>query len=241
MQATGLFSWLALWTWRRSGRVAPAHLAIVLILSVITFGLMTRAANLGGSIRHPEIHATETTEPAAEPSSNTLPNTLPNALPNTLPNPSLTLARSWGQYVVEHGWVWPTFEALHYVGLCLLFTAALFVDLRVLGLGRRMSFAAVHQLLPVGLVGLTINLATGLAFFVATPMQYTGVLFLLKMSLVVVGAANLLYFMIADDVWRVGEDAGAPLGAKLAAAAGLAIWIAIVFCGRMLPALGNAF
>src|SRR5262249_3711236 len=57
MQAAGFFSWLGLWMLRRISRVANWNLVVVLILAVMTFGLMARAANIGGDIRHPEILA----------------------------------------------------------------------------------------------------------------------------------------------------------------------------------------
>src|SRR5262249_47326695 len=145
------------------------------------------------------------------------------------PAEHLTLARSWGKYVDEHSWVWPTCETLHFVGLCLLFGAALVVDLRILGVGKRLPLAAVSQLLPLGLLGFTLNLATGMMFLVATPQQYVGFLFLLKMVLVVLAATNILYFMLADEPWAVAEGDDVPIRAKLAAASAILIWIGVLF------------
>ena len=94
-------------------------------------------------------------------------------------------------------WAWPIAESLHFIGLCLLFGTVLIVNLRVLGVGKSMvSFTALRQLFPLGMLGLALNLVTGMMFFVATPEQYTGDLFLLKMALVWAGALNLLYFML---------------------------------------------
>ena len=226
MQATAFFSWLGLWTWRRIGRVAAWNRTAILILAVVTFGLMARAANLGGEIRHVEIRTVlDSGAPAAD----------------APPGERLTLARSWGRFVEEHAWVWPTCEILHFVGLCLLFGAALVVDLRILGVGKRLPLAALYQLLPVGVLGFSLNLATGMVFFVAMPRQYIGFLFLLKMALVVLAAANLLYFTLAEDVWTAGERDHMPITARLAAASAILIWIGVLFCGRMLPALGNSF
>jgi hypothetical protein len=91
------------------------------------------------------------------------------------------------------------------------------------------------------MLGFSINLATGMVFFVATPQQYTGFLFFLKMALVVLGAVNVLYFMLFDEPWRVGEGDDAPLTSKIVAASAIAIWIGVLFCGHMLPFLGNSF
>jgi uncharacterized membrane protein len=220
MQITGFFAWFGLWLWRRAFRLATWNLAIVLMLSIATFGLMVRAANLGGEIRHPEIQAAP-------------------ASPETAGAP--TLARSWAMYVERNSWVWPTCETLHFIGLCLLFGVVLTVDLRILGIGKSLSFEALYQLLPLGMLGFSINLATGLMFFVATPKQYTGFLFFFKMVLVVLGALNVLYFMLFDEPWGVREGNDAPARTKLVAASAILIWLAVLFCGHMLPWLGNSF
>jgi uncharacterized membrane protein len=221
MQATGFFSWIALWLLRRVSRLANWILAVVLVLSIVTFGLMARAANIGGDIRHPEIQQSPENPSAEAPPS---------------------FAREWGKYVEGTTWVWPTAETLHFVGLCMLFAVVLTVDLRMLGVAKNIfSFAALYQLLPLGMLGFSINLATGMVFFVATPQQYTGFLFFLKMALVVLGAVNVLYFMLFDEPWRVGEGDDAPLTSKIVAASAIAIWIGVLFCGHMLPFLGNSF
>jgi hypothetical protein len=225
MQATAFFSWLGLWTWRRVGDLAAWNRTTILILAVATFGLMARAANLGGEIRHPEIRAVDSRASEAD----------------AAPGERLTLAKRWRRYVEEHAWVWPTCEVLHFVGLCLLFGAALVVDLRILGVGKRLPLAGVHQLLPLGLLGFTLNLSTGMAFFVATPRQYIGFLFLVKMGLVVLAAINILYFMLADEPWTVADGGKMPIRARLAAASAILIWIGVLFCGRMLPVLGNSY
>ena len=220
MQATGFFAWLGLWTLRRAPRFATWNLAVVLILSILTFGLMARAANIGGDIRHPEIHDGQEASQDSE---------------------ELTWARSFGKYVEANAWVWPTCETLHFVGLCMLFGVVLTVDLRMLGIGKSYSFASLYQLLPFGMLGFTLNLITGTVFFVSTPQQYTGFLFFLKMVLVVLGGINVLYFMLFDQPWTVGEGDDAPKTAKLVAASAIVIWLAVLFCGHMLPFLGNSF
>ena len=112
----------------------------------------------------------------------------------------------------------------------------------MLGLGKsRISFEGLYQLLPFGMLGFALNLVTGIMFFVATPKQYTGFLFFLKMMLVVAGALNVLYFMLSKASWNVGDGDDAPALTKLVAASAIAIWLAVLFCGHMLPWLGNSF
>jgi uncharacterized membrane protein len=224
MQVTGFFSWLALWTWRGASRVAKWNLAVVLILAIVSFGLMAQAANIGGEIRHSEIQSTAEKVAVANAGD------------------ERNIARSWGAYVEMHSWVWPTAETLHFVGLCMLFGVVLAVDLRMLGVGKSfLSFPALFQFLPVGMLGFTLNLITGMIFFVATPQQYTGYLFFLKMVLVVLGAINVLYFMLLEEPWQLGEGDDASVPAKLVAVSAIVIWIAVLFCGHMLPFYGNSF
>ncbi len=221
MQATGFFSWIGLWLQRRVSRAANWNLGVVLALSIVTFALMARAANIGGEIRHAEIQSAQEAGVAS-----------------TGP----TFAKSWALFVQSNSWVWPTCETVHFIGLSMLFAVVLVVDMRMLGIGKRtLSFAALYQLLPLGMLGFTLNLITGIMFFVATPQQYVGFLFFLKMMLVVLGAVNVLYFMLLEDPWKVGEGDDASIATKLVAASAIVIWIAVLFCGHMLPFLGNSF
>src|SRR5437868_1667673 len=57
MEVTGAFAWLGLWQFRRLAHVPGWNLVVILVLSVVSFGLMARASNLGGDIRHAEIRA----------------------------------------------------------------------------------------------------------------------------------------------------------------------------------------
>src|SRR5438046_9172701 len=57
MEIPGLLAWLGLWQFRRLTHATKANLTAVLVLSLITAGLMTSAADLAGDIRHPEIRA----------------------------------------------------------------------------------------------------------------------------------------------------------------------------------------
>ena len=230
MQLTGLFAWLGLWAWRRDAQLAAWNAAAVLVLSTVTFGLIARAANLGGEIRHPEIQGTAIEESADGATG-----------ADGADAPPSTIARSWARYVEQHPWVWPTSETLHFIGLSLLLGVVLTVNLRMLGVGKRLSFAALYQLVPLGMAGFTIMIATGMVFFVATPQQYTGWLFFSKMILVVLGAVNVLYFMLCDGPWTVDEGGDAPGVTKVVALSAIVIWVAVLSIGRLLPFLGNSF
>lgn len=219
METTGFVAWLALWQWRRAARLARWQLPVVLLFAVVAFGLMARAAELGGEIHHAEIR-----------------------VPSTGLETAAGTAQAIGTFVSGHPWVWPTAETLHFIGLSLLFTVVLIVDLRLLGVARRASYAAVHQLLPLGMLGFGLNLVTGLLFFLGALPQYIhNKAFYWKIFFVVLGGINLLYFMLEDDVWAIGPGDDAPLPSKIAAASAIVLWAAVLYCGHMLPFIGNAF
>ena len=219
MLLTGGFAWLGLWQFRRLERVPAWNLAVILILTVVSFGLMARASNLGGEIRHAEIRASQETV-----------------------TPEGALARTVGSFVTETPWMWPTCETLHFVGLSLLCGVVFLVDLRVLGVMRGVSFASLHRLLPWAALGFGLNIGTGMLFFVGIPGQYIhNPSFYWKIGLVMLAGANALYFTVLDEPWSLGPKEDAPLTAKIAAASAMVLWIGVMYCGSMLPFLGNSF
>ncbi len=223
MEITGFVAWLGLWQFRLISRTPRWAVQAVLLLSIVSFGLMARAANMGGEIRHPEIQSVQ----------------LPATVDGTEPG---GVARSIGLFITGHTWVWPSCETLHFVGLSILFTVVLLVDLRMLGMAKSLSFAALYQLLPLGMLGFSLNLLTGMSFFIAASEQYTknGV-FYWKILFVVLGGLNVLYFTLIDEPWTVGPGDDAPLTTKVMAASAIFLWVGVLFFGHMLPFLGNAF
>jgi uncharacterized membrane protein len=223
MEITGFMAWLGLWYFRVIKRLATWNVVAVLLLSVLTFATMIRTADLGSQIRHPELESQQEGKTAD-------PDSVPDA------------AAAIGLFVNSHGWVWPTCETLHFIGLSLLFTVVLIVDLRLLGVAKKFSFAAVYQLLPMGMLGFGLNLVTGMMFFVASPEQYIkNVSFHWKIVFVLLAGINALYFMLVDEPWNVGPGDDAPMASKFAAASAIFLWVGVLFFGHMLPFLGNSF
>jgi uncharacterized membrane protein len=229
MEITGFLAWLSLWQYRVIRRVPGWTTPVILLLSLMSFAAMARTANLGGEIRHPEIASADGTPAAAAP-------------PAAADPEAEGTARAFGSFVTGHTYVWPSCETLHFVGLSILFTVVLLVDLRMLGVAKRISFSALYQLLPLGMLGFALNLVTGMFFFIGAPQQYTkNPVFYWKMIFVILAAMNVLYFMLLDEPWTVGSEDEAPFGAKVMAASAIFLWVGILFFGHMLPFLGNAF
>ena len=213
MEIVGVVSWLALWQSRRW------HQPALLALSVATFVLMARAANIGGQIRHPEILAAGAA-----------------AYAPAWPSP----AAMGAALVLDHPWVWPICEVFHFVGLCLLFGVTLLVNLRLVGFIDGFAPGDLNRLLPWAVTGLGINVVTGMLFFLAAPDQYTqNSAFMWKMGLMLLGGLGLLYPMMFDDETDSTVDIlHAPATRTLIAACSVVIWIGVIFFGRYLPYLG---
>jgi hypothetical protein len=95
----------------------------------------------------------------------------------------------------------------------------LVVNLRILGMMKDLSFAALHQLLPLGVLGFGINAVTGMVFFIAEPVMYTqNVAFQWKVLLIVLAGVNVLYHTAFDEAWALGPGDDAPLTGKVIAA-----------------------
>jgi uncharacterized membrane protein len=223
MELTGMFAWLGLWQSRRFLHARNWTVVTVLLLSVVTVYFMTLTGNTGGQIRHSEIlSAQEST---------------------SLANASVPMfAGGLSMFVTGTKWMWPTCETLHFIGLSLLMGIVLLVDLRMLGVIRRISFPVLHRLLPWGILGFGINVLTGLLFFIGQPDQYIkSVPFQWKMALVLIAGANALYFTMFDEVWVLAPEDEAPMQAKVAAGSAVVLWVAIMWCGNMLPFIGDSF
>ena len=223
MELTGMFAWLGLWQSRRFLHARSWTVVAVLLLSVVTVYFMTVTGNTGGQIRHSEIlSAQEATSLAGA----------------SVP----MFAGGLSMFVTGTKWMWPACETLHFIGLSLLMGIVLLVDLRMLGVIRRISFPVLHRLLPWGILGFGINVLTGLLFFIGQPDQYVkSTPFQWKMALVLIAGANALYFTMFDEVWVLAPEDEAPMQAKVAAGSAVVLWVAIMWCGNMLPFIGDSF
>jgi hypothetical protein len=220
MMFTGFAAWMALWQYRITSRLARWNLGLVVILGIISFGMMARAADMGGEIHHGEVRSAP-------------------AIKEADPNGA---SQAIASLVADHTWVRPAAEVLHFSGMSMLFTVVLLVDLRMLGMAKSWSFAKLYQLLPLAILGFGINWVTGMVFFLATPddFMHNSVLFW-KIGLIVLGGLNALYFTLFDEPWTVESGVDAPFRAKAIALSAICIWVVIVFLGQMLPFLGHAF
>jgi hypothetical protein len=137
----------------------------------------------------------------------------------------------------ESYWLWPTLETLHFLGMSLLIGAVGLFDLRVLGLAKSIPPAALHKLIPFGVAGFALNLATGILFFIGNPDQYAyNPAFHFKLAFMALAGANLVLFYSAaySEVRKVGVGGDAPLRAKVMTGVSLFAWLSVLLCGRLL-------
>lgn len=218
---SGFVAWLALWQFRRHGRSAGWTTGAILLLAVLSLAVVAPAASVGGEIRHPEIMQDE------------------NAV---APAGVWVSAAAVQDLVTTRPWIWPAAETLHFIGLSLLFGVLFAVNLRLLGGLRGVSFAAMHRMLPWGMLGFAINLVTGMLFFIAAPEQYTtNAPFLWKVLCLMVAGVDLLYLTVFDKIWALEPGDDAAMLDKAIAATAIVAWVGVIYWGRMLPFLGNAF
>ena len=165
---------------------------------------------------------------------------------------ALDLAAAWikhtgiGAPMTATTWLWPLCETLHFIGLALLIGVAGLFDLRMLGFVRRVSLGAVMDLRPWAALGLAINLVTGVMFFVGAPDQYVhNPAWWAKVTFILIAGLNILAFELSPRakamVQEVGPGDNTPLRLKCAGAISLLSWFAVLYFGRMLPFIGNAF
>ncbi len=221
MVLTGLASWIGLWRWRRVSRPSGLNTGIVVVLALLTLTTMAGTATMGGEIRHPEMMP-EGAAPTAGPT---------------------WITAAWVQALVgEHTWLWPSLEALHFIGLWLLFGVVLLVNLRMLGMMKAVPFSALHRMLPWSVLGLGINLVSGMMWVISTPEQYSSnISFFWKMGFLMLAGLNLLYLTTFDQPWEVKAGEDASFMNKAIAFSAIASWVCVMYFGRMLPFLGNAF
>ena len=148
-------------------------------------------------------------------------------------------------FVTGHAWVWPACETLHFIGLALLIGNVGLLDLRLLGVEKRLPVAPLGRFVRWAILGFIINLVTGILFFVGNPFQYvTNIAFGYKLAFMALAGINVAVFYatgINRQTELLGPGDDAPLAAKVTAGASLLLWIGVMYMGRMLPYIGNSF
>jgi hypothetical protein len=125
----------------------------------------------------------------------------------------------------------PLVNALHIIGIALLFGSIVARDLRLLGWRRDAGSAEAFTklLVPVAMGGLLIAIPAGLLMFATDARAYAASpLFQAKMALVILALGNALWLRAAER-----RGSAPPSRAALAAAASILLWLGAILLGRL--------
>ena len=140
-------------------------------------------------------------------------------------------------FIQTVSWIIPLVQSVHIMAVTIVVGSVLMVDMKLLGVvGRGAPIsAATRRYLPWIWVALVVLLLTGSILTVAEPRrELINNVFRLKMALIVLACAVTGAFQIAVSrnaaAW--GEAPSQQWSARLLAIGTLAIWLAIILCGR---------
>lgn len=139
--------------------------------------------------------------------------------------------------MMKTAWGWPLAESVHFMGLCLFAGSIFLFDLRLLGLGRRIPIGALHKLIPWGLLGFALTIASGILFVLTEPDQYVyNPSFQLKVFFMIAAGLNagVFYLTTFRRATAPGASDDAPRLAKIIAVASLCLWIGVIVAGRLI-------
>ena len=138
-------------------------------------------------------------------------------------------------------WLYPAVEIAHIAAFVLLVGSIAMLDLRLLGLSRRLPVRQMaRHVLPWTWGALLLIVPTGLLMFSAHASDLL-VNRAFQMKLLLILAAGINAALFHAGVYRTVADWDAniatPRAAKLHAGASLAIWLGVITCGRLLAYL----
>lgn len=141
--------------------------------------------------------------------------------------------------IAYSAWGWPIAEIVHFIGLCLLIGTVGVVDLRILGFMRSISLPALHKLIPFGVAGFVLNVASGTIFVASSPDQYLyNPAFQVKMAVIALAGVNmaLFYLTTARKLRDLPPLQAAPRAARVFAGISLTSWMLVIAAGRVITA-----
>ncbi|MGC3982609.1 MAG: hypothetical protein QM808_15275 [Steroidobacteraceae bacterium] len=139
-------------------------------------------------------------------------------------------------------WAWPWAEAIHFIGMSLLFGTIMIMEARLLGFFRKeVSLHAVHALTPWGILGFLLNLITGAAFVLKDAYRFVdNPAFWFKMTCIILAGINFLvfWFVIRKQIDKLPNDADVELPAKTVGLISITLWFLVIWGGRLIPVYG---
>jgi uncharacterized membrane protein len=233
VEITGTLALIGLWLSQETKNPPAWNVAAVLLFSLLSVALISRTGYTAGEIRHPEVRS----GPAAASADAPIPEGPIGALISHFePDPE-----KFADAMTFSKWWWTFMMASHFIGLIMIVGTVGLLDIRIMGFIKQLPIAPLHRLVPWGLAGLGMNIATGLLAFASRPENYIfSIAIWLKMLALILLGLNAVAFYLTDIFGQVekleaGEDA--PFAAKLVAASGLFLWFAVIALGRYIQPL----
>jgi hypothetical protein len=146
---------------------------------------------------------------------------------------------SLSQALQDHAWVIPTSQSIHILAVSIVFSSALMINLRLLGIGAKGRGVSQlsDTLIPWIWHGLAVLLFTGVIQTIAEPVrQFVTPVFWAKMAMIlIVVTMTALYARTVRRNARLWDSSlSRSAGAALLAALSTLLWLAIIVCGRFI-------
>lgn len=137
----------------------------------------------------------------------------------------------------ENDVLFPLIESIHVLSICLVVGSILAVDLRLLGLAsvNRPVSRVMQGLLPLTWCAFVVAVASGSLMFISNATKYlANGYFVAKIVLIGIAGLNMLifHFVGAGDMPKWENQVRPPLSVRLAGGLSIALWVAVVACGR---------
>jgi hypothetical protein len=134
-------------------------------------------------------------------------------------------------------WIVPTSQSIHILSVCMVFTSAIMINMRLLGLwgSSRTVSQLTRQLVPWMWGGLVVLLLTGTVQAIAEPVrEFVTPVFWAKMVMIVIVTAMTAVFAGNVRARAASWDASgvSSAGCRSFAVATSILWVAIIVCGR---------
>ena len=149
--------------------------------------------------------------------------------------------------IYKYLWAWGVAQSLHFVGMVLLIGTVGILDLRVLGYAKGIRPVVIKKLIPWGVFGFLLCLATGIFFVTGIwaninvhpyVVLMSDVFLQIKFVFIGLAGLNLLLFYVSGmsrAVDELGPDDDAPPLAKVFAGASIFFWVAVMYFARLIP------
>jgi len=139
----------------------------------------------------------------------------------------------------QAAWLIPTSQSIHIISVCVLFTSAILINVRLLGAAQsgRTVTQLTRTLVPWMWGALGVLLLTGAIQTIAEPVrQFVTPVFWAKMIMIVIVMAMTMIFTgkVRSNASAWDATTPRPSGARQFAIVSTLLWVAIVVCGRFI-------